>query len=545
MLDVIQLKAALKFSVNYFADFQDEINKLNVFPVPDGDTGTNMYLTLSKAVEKIEELQTNSISELLEVFANGALMGARGNSGVIFSQLLRGFSEKITAKKEIGVREIAAGLKNASAVAYQGVMKPIEGTILTVAKETGETAISLAKEKKDIIEFLELIVKQAESTVEKTPELLSPLKEAGVVDAGGKGYKVFLEGIYRYFILDDAGRNKTLKDKVTSIDLKSGADSQAQNLEYKYCTEFIIKDSELSSKELRRKIDEYGDSLLVVEGNGFIKVHIHSNNPGLILEVGLEAGNLTEIKIDNMEEEQHENRVVDEESKKENEMKVNEVNEDRIGVIAVAAGDGIIDMFESLGVDLVIEGGQSMNPSTEDLLEATKEIKADQVIILPNNKNIISAAKQVIKIADKEVEIIETKSVPQGIAAMMMFSPAGQLTEIKEVMEEEVTEVKTGEVTYAVCDSDLNGLNIEEGDILGLVEGDIEVVTKDRIETVWEILDSLVEEDDYLITIYVGEEVDDKEVKQLEERLENELMELDLEICDGGQPLYYYLIAVE
>lgn len=348
-----------------------------------------------------------------------------------------------------------------------------------------------------------------------------------------------MEGIYKYFAADDITHSKPAEDDIAS---DSKAESkQLPSLEYKYCTEFIIKEPELNSKELRGRIEEYGASLLVVEGNGFIKVHIHSNNPGLVLEAGLEAGSLTGIKIDNMEEEQHENRVV----AKESEEAVKEEKKDRIGVIAVAAGEGIIDLFDSLGVDLVIEGGQSMNPSTEDLLEAIREVKADKVIILPNNKNVISAAKQVVEVADKEIEVVTTKSMPEGIAAMMMFSPAGRLTEIKEMMEEEAGEVKTGEVTYAVCDSDLNDLNIAEGDILGLVEGNIEVVTKDRIEAATEIVDKLIELEDYLVTIYVGDEVEEKEVKRLEERLEDEVMELDLEICNGGQPLYYYLIAVE
>lgn len=539
-LNAVQLKEALKFSVDYFADFKEEIDRLNVFPVPDGDTGTNMYLTLSKAVDEIEGLTTESVSELLEAFADGALMGARGNSGVIFSQLLRGFSEEIKAEEGIGIAEIAGGLDNAAAVAYQGVMKPIEGTILTVAREVGETALSLAEEQKEVDEFLQAVVKQAESTVEKTPQLLPPLKEAGVVDAGGRGYKVFLEGIYKYFAADDISCSKPAEDDAVVSGSKAHTE-QLQSLDYKYCTEFMIKEPELNSKELRGRIEEYGASLLVVEGNGFVKVHIHSNNPGLVLEAGLEAGSLTGIKIDNMEEEQHENRVAAEES----EEAVKEEKKDRIGVIAVAAGGGIIDLFDSLGVDLVIEGGQSMNPSTEDLLEATREVASDKVIILPNNKNVISAAKQVVEVADKEVEVITTESVPQGIAAMMMFSPAGQLAEIKEMMEEEAGEVKTGEVTYAVCDSELNGLNIAEGDILGLVEGDIEVVTNDRIEAVTEIVNKLIEPEDYLVTIYVGAEVEKEEVKSLEERLEDEVREVDLEICNGKQPLYYYLIAVE
>ncbi|SJZ30292.1 DAK2 domain-containing protein [Selenihalanaerobacter shriftii] len=540
-LNGTKLKDALTFSLNYFANYKEDIDSLNVFPVPDGDTGTNMYLTLSTATNEIKDLDIDSAGGLLAEFTNGALMGARGNSGVILSQLLRGFSETIEDKEEIGVFEIAKGLENAAKRAYKGVMKPVEGTILTVARETGEFATLLAEDEDNIVEFLEIVVNKATESVNKTPELLSTLKEANVVDAGGKGYEIFLRGIYESFISDEVIERSP---NIIRINREPCSKDSGRDLEYKYCTEFLINNTDISRLDVQEEMKEYGDSLLVVKGNEFVKVHIHSNQPGLVLEEALKLGSLTKIKIDNMEvESQERSKVTNIHETEDNLIEKN--LEDRIGLIAVAAGDGIIELFEDLGVDYIVEGGQSMNPSTKDLLAAAEEVKTNRIIILPNNKNVISAAKQVVEVTDKEVSILPTKSIPQGVAAMMSFNPVGDFTEVNEMMEDEIDTVKTGQVTYAVRDSSVNDLQITKGDILGIIDGNIEVVNEDKEEVVGKLLDRLVIEDDFLVTIYTGKEVKSEEIEDLEERLNKKFKDLDIEIYSGGQPLYYYLISVE
>lgn len=538
-LDVSMCKEAFIFALNYFANYKEEIDALNVFPVPDGDTGTNMYLTFSTAIDEIKDLETDSIAILLEEIANGALMGARGNSGVILSQLLRGVAEVANDQKKIGTKEIAVGLKNAAKKAYQGVMKPIEGTILTVAREVGETAVTLAKEEEDIIEFLRLVSEQASTTVKKTPELLEVLEEAGVVDAGGKGYAVILRGLYKYFVCDGEVVVDESELDLVSIEDKHN-EGERDELLYKYCTEFLINNTNISDKEIKGVLKDYGDSLLVVANDRVTKVHVHTNNPGLVLEAGLKFGELNKIKIDNME--------VGTSSKshgKSDELTIKEELKDRIGVIAVASGQGIIEILESLGVDLIIEGGQSMNPSTQDLLSAIKKVNANKIIILPNNKNVISAAKQVIELSDREVIVLPTTSIPQGIVAMMGFNPRGEIVDVKEMMEEEIRQVKTGQVTYAVRDAIVNGIEIKQNNILGLAEGDIKVVTDDKKEAILELLEEMVTDNDLLITIYYGEEVDKEEVEGLKECVEAKFVDVDIEIHAGDQPIYYYLISIE
>ncbi|MGM0472185.1 MAG: DAK2 domain-containing protein [Bacillota bacterium] len=547
-LDLVTFKAALIHSSNYFAEFKEEINQLNVFPVPDGDTGTNMYLTLSQAREAIEDQEVESISELTAEFANGALLGARGNSGVIFSQLLRGFAEGVNSQQQIGVSELAQGLERAVEVAYQGVMKPIEGTILTVAKEVGSVAKSVADEELEITDFLAIVVKQAATTVEETPEYLTPLQEAGVVDAGGRGYEVFLRGLYHYLAdTDDSVDNEKSRtvdyiesegnNQVKEVNFTSTFDQH--NLEDHYCTEFKVYQPQTSLEKLQAELDEQGDSLLVIEGEDYIKVHLHTNHPGLVIEEALAVGTLADIKIDNLALQQKQNSQEQENNERSSAL------DERLGVIAVANGAGLRDSFRSLGVDRVVTGGQSMNPSIQDLLTAVEEAKAQQLIILPNNPNIISTAQQVQKLTDKEIAVVETTSVPEGLTAMMMFTPTGELSRVVELMTEESNEVKSGAVTYAVCDSKVDGLTIDEDDLLGLIEGEIEVTGKDRLAVVEELVRKLVTEDDYLVSIYYGAEVTAAEVKQLEERLAANIEDIEWEFNEGGQTVYYYLIAVE
>ncbi|MCK8823603.1 DAK2 domain-containing protein [Fuchsiella alkaliacetigena] len=539
-LEAKDFQKALIFTVDYFTEFKEEINELNVFPVPDGDTGTNMYLTLSKAVDNIRDLETDSVAEVLDELAAGALLGGRGNSGVIFSQLLRGMAEAITDQQKVGAEELAEGLERAAQKAYQGVMKPVEGTILTVAREVAQRAQKVVQQEKEIGVFLKAIVEQAEQSVAQTPQQLSALAEAGVVDAGAKGYAVFWEGIYNYYLL----KNEEVEPYVASESPKTDpekkvtVDSSVES-EYHYCTEFVLRGAEVNCKEVTELLQSQGDSLLVVEGQDFIKVHLHTNQPGAVLSQGLELGMLSQIKIDNMVEEQHQNELV------EATQEVAVTEEAEIAVVAVANGPGLVDILTDLGVEQVIAGGQSNNPSTQDFVAAIEELEASEVVLLPNNSNIISAAEQAVEISEKEVKLLPTTSIPQGIAAMLGFNPRGDLVQVAEQMLAESQEIKSGAVTYAVRDSVVEGEEISQDDVLGLIEGEIEVVNNSSEQVLVELLESLLEPEDFLITVYVGEEISEEEAEQLEERLGESFAELEVELYRGGQPLYYYLVSVE
>ncbi|WP_018249798.1 DAK2 domain-containing protein [Orenia marismortui] len=532
-----KFKQMLLVATNVLKEVENEINDLNIFPVPDGDTGTNMYLTLSNAVEEVENTTEDSVGIIANNLAMGALMGARGNSGVILSQLLRGLSDGIGDAKVLTAEVLADGLEKAANKAYQAVMKPVEGTILTVAKDVGRRAQDLAHEL-TVAELLIEAVKEAEKSVLKTPELLDKLKEAGVVDAGGKGYQMFLTGLLQGLTSDGAViTTKGLTGKKIP-DRKEGRTES----EFGYCTEFIIKGARIEDDEFKEILNKYGDSIIAVKSNDILKVHVHAKNPGLVLEEGLKYGQLTRIKIENMSE-QHEERL-----KKEIESEVEDKqlqNLDGIGVLAVAAGEGLETIFKKLGVSYVLLGGQSMNPSIQDLLDGVNRVNTDKVIILPNNKNVISTAEQIKELTNKEVEVIPTRTIPQGVTAMMLFNPEGDLGEVSSDMKEEVEFVKTGEITYAVRDTKIKEIEINKDDILGLNEGNIEVVCNDYNQATLDLLEEMVEEDDSLITIYVGEEVSDNDKNELIDSLEKTYDEFDIEIYDGGQPIYYYIISVE
>ncbi len=546
-LDGNKFRQMLISATQIIKENEEEINDLNIFPVPDGDTGTNMYLTLSNAVDEVKNVEDNKVGTIADKLAMGALMGARGNSGVILSQLLRGLADGIGDAQVLTSQNLAAGLQQASNRAYQAVMKPVEGTILTVAKEVGERAKERADEL-DVLQLLDEVVKQAEETVDKTPELLATLKEAGVVDAGGRGYQMFLVGLLKGVVAkEDFIQPQVKLERVTKERVQSA------NSEFGYCTEFIIKGAKIEVDEFREELTEYGDCLLVVKTADILKVHIHTAHPGQVLEEGLKYGQLSRIKIDNMSEE-HEERlkaeiadeVNDDSKSKENEVEDEEVStRDNLAILAVAVGEGLGDIFKKIGVSYVLQGGQSMNPSIQDLLQGVEEISADQVIILPNNKNVISTAEQIKDLTDKEISVIPTRTIPQGVAAMMMFNPEGEIKEVSEAMKEEVEFVKTGEITYAVRDTQIRDLTIEEGDILGLAEGNIEVVGSDYNQATLDLLDKIVQEDDSLITLYVGKEVNEAEKEELEDRLQEEYPDFDIEIYNGRQPIYYYIISVE
>ncbi len=548
-VDATQFKKMLVAATQSLQEAEEEINDLNVFPVPDGDTGSNMYATISNAVEEAKQVQKDSVGVVADKLATGALMGARGNSGVILSQLLKGLSDGIGSSRVLTAKNLARGLQRAAEVSYQAVMKPVEGTILTVAKDAGNQAEELVDGEADIdiVEVLLEVVDEAEKSVVRTKEMLDTLEEAGVVDAGGKGYEIFLEGLLKGLV-----NGAALDEKLEQIHHYEEEVKQEQEVveEYGYCTEFFLKKPSIKAAEFKTKIGKMGDSIMVVDGNELIKVHIHTEHPGKVLEKGLEYGQLSDIKIDNMSEQHNERIEKETEGEPDNEAEPTDNPEEaeekqQLSVLAVAAGEGLSDIFKNLGVEYVLEGGQSMNPSIQDLMEGLEKVASDQVIILPNNKNVISTAEQVIEITDKEIEVIPTQTSPQGIAAMMAFNPEAELTEISDKMKEELEFVKTGEVTYAVRDTQINGLEIEEEDILGLAEGEIEVVSNDYNQATLELIDKMIGEDDALITVYVGKEVIEEKELELEAKLQEKYPDFDVELYAGEQPIYYYIVSVE
>ncbi len=538
-INSVKFKQMLLVATNTLKEIEDNINDLNIFPVPDGDTGTNMYLTLSNAMEEVKTKKNNSVGAIANNLAMGALMGARGNSGVILSQLLRGLADGIGEAESLTADVLASGLEEAANKAYQAVMKPVEGTILTVAKDVGRRAQEIADDS-TVLELLAEAVKEAERSVARTPELLDKLKEAGVVDAGGKGYQMFLTGLLQGLVSDEAVNLEDFSKRESSTKQIS-TESETQ---FGYCTEFIIKGVKVEVDAFKDILKNYGDSIVAVRSSDILKVHVHTEHPGSVLEEALKCGALTRIKIENMSE-QHEERLKKEiEAEKTDDIQEDELI-DGIGVLAVAAGAGLGDVFQKLGVNEVLVGGQSMNPSIQDLLEAVQNINTDKVIILPNNKNVISTAEQLQDLTDKTIKVIPTRTIPQGVTAMMVFNPEGDISQLSDEMKEEVEFVKTGEVTYAVRDTKIKELEITKDDILGLIEGDIEVVADNYNQAALELLENMVEEEDSLLTIYVGEDVSSEDKEKLIAILEDKYEDCDVEIYDGHQPIYYYIISVE
>lgn len=563
------------------------IDSLNVFPVPDGDTGTNMYLTFKEAASEVEESKSRSISKLAAALSKGALMGARGNSGVILSQLIRGLSQSLEGKTKIKSKDLAAALKKASQVAYHGVLKPVEGTILTVSRETAEKAVETAKETENIIELLEITIEEAEESLKRTPELLDTLKEAEVVDAGGQGYLSILEGMLKGLKEEEIDYSSKVEQKIVKKKARP-----AEDIKFTYCTQMLIEVNTRNRNfdnlinKIRQDMQSYGDSIMVVGDDDIIKIHIHTNHPGVLLEYGLKKGKVFDIKIDNMrkqniekieressaqfdhtqfhdevkeinheieikknkeketdlvevEKEEPENKS-DEKEKTNEKIKVDKNN----GIISVGNGEGIINILKELGVDYIIEGGQSMNPSTNDFVEAVEKLQSENIIILPNNKNIISAANQVSELSDKNIEVIETKSIPQAVSALMVYDDKLGPEELKITMESEIKEVKTLEITKAVKDSKVNGLEIEKGNFIGLADDKI-IVTEDTEEkTIMELLKQ-ISEDEELVTIYYGEGVESEEAENIKRIIEENFDFDEIEIYPGGQPLYPYIISLE
>ncbi|MBU5669111.1 DAK2 domain-containing protein [Peptoniphilus sp. MSJ-1] len=548
-IDGALLKKAFKGAVNYLISKKEEVNALNVFPVPDGDTGTNMSLTIKSALKQIESLEGSfSVSEVSQAAARGALMGARGNSGVILSQLLRGLAEGLDGLETAGTQEIAIAFKKASETTYKAVMKPIEGTILTVGRETAEYAIRHYKKNDDLVKFLEDVLVEAKKSLDETPNKLQVLKEAGVVDAGGMGLVVLLEGALKVLKGEEISNqedDEVLKKKAQKEIQFTEAD---ESLEFGYCTEFIINTDYDDIDALREKISPLGDCLLVVGGGGtkIIKIHVHTNDPGKVLQYGCELGLLQDIKIDNMRY-QHRETLFDEsevENARESE-KEEAIEEKEFSFITVSMGEGMTETFKSLGVDYVVKGGQTMNPSTEDFLKGIDKVGGKVVYLIPNNSNIILSAEQARDISDREIIVIPSKSVPQGIAAILAFNEEASIEENENNMKEALSSVIDAQVTYAVRDTTINGKEIHKDDIIGIASKDIVESGTDITEVTINTVENLMNDDISIVTLFYGEDVTDEDAENLQEKLEEKYDDIDIEVIKGNQPIYYYIMSLE
>lgn len=542
-IDGWKLKAVLEASYNYLDKNKETVNALNVFPVPDGDTGTNMSLTMRSAINNIEKVVENDASKVIQAASQGSLMGARGNSGVILSQLFRGFSLGISDKKEIDAKIIALAMKKASETAYKAVMKPTEGTILTIARECGEYALQISNDVNDINELIESVIIHGNKVLEKTPDMLPVLKQANVVDAGGKGLLMLMEGALEFL----SGDVTTIVEKsmssptVSNISLKR-TKIDTDDIKFGYCTEFIIVTDHQDIEGFRDKLSFYGDSLLVVGADGIIKVHIHTNSPGEVLEKGLQLGELRDIKIDNMRY-QHEEILL------KDELRIKEAKSEELKkkyyIISVSTGEGLNELFKSLNVDYIVTGGQTMNPSIEDILSAIEKSNAKNIIILPNNSNILLAAEQAKNVSNRNVYIVPSKNIAQGISAMVAFDPDKELSENIDNMNRAMSNVISAQVTYSVRDTQLNGKIIEKGNIIGVTDKDILVVGEDINEVSEELIDKLINDDISVLTIIYGEDVDRSKAEDLIKRLETKFNELEIDLVEGNQPIYYYVFSLE
>ena len=559
-LDAAVLKKAFLAGAARLESQKERINELNVFPVPDGDTGTNMTLTAMSAVKAVNLVEEPTIENIAKAMSSGSLRGARGNSGVILSQLLRGFCKEITANAgNITVSVLASAFGKASETAYKAVMKPKEGTILTVAKGGAEKAAELNSTTDDIAKFAGEVIAHMEKVLDSTPDMLPVLKEAGVVDSGGAGLLEVLKGAYDVLL----GKIVPLADgNITAAAVSSGKsgitdDIETADIKFGYCTEFIImSEKEFTAKDeadFKHYLEGLGDCIVVVADDEVVKVHVHTNDPGLAIQKALTYGQLTSMKIDNMREEHHE-RVIENAAQKAQEQKMAEdniekaVNEPRkkAGFIAVSAGEGLSKIFKELGVDYVIEGGQTMNPSTDDILSAIEKVNADNIFILPNNKNIILAANQAKELTeDKNIIVIPSKTVPQGISAVINYIHDGDITENTDKMTDGMKYTKSGEVTYAVRDTVIDGKNISQGNIMGIGDNGIISVCDSVDRAVLEMLNTLVDEDTSIISLYYGADVGENDAKALSKKISDTYSGLDVELQFGGQPVYYYLLSVE
>ncbi len=540
---------------NHLSSNANYVDALNVFPVPDGDTGTNMNLSMTSGAKEVQNNIQLHIGKVGVSLSKGLLMGARGNSGVILSQLFRGFSKSIEQKDSITAQEFANALQFGVETAYKAVMKPVEGTILTVAKDAAKKAVQSAENNTDITVVMADVVKEAKASLNRTPDLLPVLKEVGVVDSGGQGLVFVYEGFLS--VLTGEALPETTQQTVTMNDLVNAEHHKnvhgfmnTEDIEFGYCTEFMVRLEEdklggkpFSEEQFRQDLSQYGDSLLVIADDEVVKIHIHSNQPGEVLTFGQNYGNLIKMKIENMRE-QHSSLI--EGSKESFDAPIPATEEQKeYGIVTVSMGSGIADMFRSIGAHSVIEGGQTMNPSTEDIVNAVNKVNAKKVFILPNNKNIIMAAEQAAQVLDAEVAVIPSKTVPQGMSALLAFNPSGDLETNKKGMIAALEHVKTGQITYAVRDTSIDGLQIETGDFMGIADGKIVAKSKDKVQSAKELLGKMIDEDTEILTIIKGEEALEEELEAIVSFVEENYEDVEVEVHDGKQPLYSFIFSVE
>ncbi|MCW0118994.1 MULTISPECIES: DAK2 domain-containing protein [Bacillus] len=525
------------------------VDALNVFPVPDGDTGTNMNLSMTSGAREVEQMDTDDIGKVGSALSKGLLMGARGNSGVILSQLFRGFSKSIETKKEINALEFAAALQAGVDMAYKAVMKPVEGTILTVAKDAAKKAMILAEKETDITALMIAVTEEAEASLNRTPELLPVLKEVGVVDSGGKGLLCVYEGFLASLKGETVPQKAVLPslDDMVSAEHHKSAQSMmnTEDIEFGFCTEVMVRldqtKREFDEGTFRQDLSQFGDSLLVIADESLAKVHIHAEEPGNVLNYAQHYGELIKIKIENMRE-QHTSIISQESKPADNEIPP---AKQPYGIVTVAMGEGISDLFKSIGASVVIEGGQTMNPSTEDIVDAVKSVNADTVFILPNNSNIIMAANQAASVVDEQVFVIPAKTVPQGMSALLAFNP-DQAAEANEAnMLSAIQQVKSGQVTFSVRDTHIDGKDIKKGDFMGILNGTIIGTSENQLSAAKMLLSEMIGEDDEIVTILYGEDVSQEEAEQLEAFLSEKYEEIEVEIHNGKQPLYSYIVSTE
>ena len=557
-IDALMMKKCFLAGAKALEARKDYINELNVFPVPDGDTGTNMTMTIMAAVREINKITDVTVDNLCKAMSSGSLRGARGNSGVILSQIFRGFTKELKGLEYLEVTDLGNSIQHAADTAYKAVMKPKEGTILTVIKAGAEKAVELLMEGEsyDMASFAEEVVAYMEDTLKRTPDMLPVLKQAGVVDSGGEGLMTFVRGALAALQGKEVDLDISGVDAKASPSITTGSSEDAADIKFGYCTEFIImleRDQDKVEKELKAYLQDIGDCVVVVADDEIVKVHVHTNHPGLAFEKALTYGSLTSMKIDNMREEHQEKLIRDAETvakqqaaedQKEKEEGPKEHKAD--GFVVVSAGDGLSDIFKDLGADEVIEGGQTMNPSTEDILQAVEKVPADTVYILPNNGNIILAAEQARDLTeDKKVVVIPSTNIPQGIAAMINFMPGQPVEENTQQMTEEMGNVKSGQVTYAVRDTQMDGKEIKQGDYMGIADKKIVAVEKGLSEVTVELVEGMIDEESELISLYYGADVTEKDAEAVADLILKDHDDLEVEVQYGGQPVYSYFVSVE
>lgn len=552
LLDGKQFAKMIVQGANHLSANAKLVDALNVFPVPDGDTGTNMNLSMTSGAKEVKNNVQSHIGKVGTALSKGLLMGARGNSGVILSQLFRGFSKAIENKAAINGEEFARAFDAGVATAYKAVMKPVEGTILTVAKDAAKKAVESAKVNDDLIKIMEDVVKEAKASLNRTPDLLPVLKEVGVVDSGGQGLVFVYEGFLAELKgekLPDAPQALPKMDDLVSAEHHKNVQSHmnTEDIVFGYCTEFMVKfegeklsANPFSEEKFRNDLSQYGDSLLVIADEDVVKVHVHSEQPGECLSYGQLYGSLINMKIENMRE-QHTSLLEDELAPAVNKT----AEKQEYGIVTVSMGSGIADLFRSIGAHAVIEGGQTMNPSTEDIVKAVKEVHAEKVIILPNNKNIIMAAQQAADVLDEEVIVIPSKTVPQGMSALLAFNPSAELAQNEKGMNSALEHVKTGQITFAVRDTSIDGLEIEKEDFMGILESKIVVKSKDKVEAATKLLMEMLDEDAEILTIIKGEDATDADLEAIVSKIEAKYGDVEIEVHDGKQPLYAFIFSVE